>query len=248
MRTALAILDSVPAFEAFRRLLFTLGWDAIAAPDLETAWAMVLEDPSTVDFILADLDNPGCPTEKLLQRFQESVIFREVPIAVCGSVVDKAVIVRCVQLKAFAFLIKPMAQSKLQEALDRANEVGWRARLFEVHERMERNLDHNTWEVRLRGLEDAANQLRGAPRRILDLMVGKNTRALAFELHHLRGSAGILGFSPLIEVLDALSKAIVGRDGDRVEFLLSLFPALVKIIEERVRNEWTRKPSSKGRR
>ena len=81
------------------------------------AWSW-LSDGNSCDLIISDVKMPSLDGVELLENLSNSGLFRNIPVIMLSGLEDSRK--RCLELGAFAYLVKPFEPRKFVSEVDRA--------------------------------------------------------------------------------------------------------------------------------
>lgn len=113
--TVLVVDDTAVDRELLARAIAQLGHEVRTAPDGAAALATLAADGS--DLVLLDLLMPVMDGFEALRRIKADPDLAHVPVIVVSAVEDQASLVRCIELGATDYLIKPFNREVLRARL-----------------------------------------------------------------------------------------------------------------------------------
>jgi two-component system chemotaxis response regulator CheY len=116
MKKVLVIEDDAPLCWLLERILRGKYEVIIMNNGLE-AWSW-LSDGNSCDLIISDVKMPSLSGVELLENLSHSGLFRNIPVIMLSGLEDSEK--QCLELGAFAYLVKPFEPRKLLVEVNRA--------------------------------------------------------------------------------------------------------------------------------
>ncbi len=116
MNRVLVIEDDVPLCWLLERILRG-KYEVIVMNNGLEAWSW-LSDGHGCDLIISDVKMPSLDGIELLENLSNSGLFRNIPVIMLSGFEDSQK--RCMELGAFAYLVKPFEPRKFLSEVDRA--------------------------------------------------------------------------------------------------------------------------------
>ena len=116
MKKVLVIEDDEPLCWLLEKILRG-KYEVIVMNDGMEAWSW-LTDGNSCDLIISDIKMPSLDGMELLENLSNSGLFRNIPVIMLSGFEDSKD--QCLELGAFAYLVKPFEPQKFLSEVDRA--------------------------------------------------------------------------------------------------------------------------------
>jgi two-component system chemotaxis response regulator CheY len=116
MNKVLVIEDDAPLCWLLERILRG-KYEVIVMNNGLEAWSW-LSDGNSCDLIISDVKMPSLDGVELLENLSHSGLFRNIPVIMLSGLEDSRK--RCLELGAFAYLVKPFEPQKFLGEVNRA--------------------------------------------------------------------------------------------------------------------------------
>lgn len=116
MNKILVIEDDAPLCWLLERILRG-KYEVIVMNNGLEAWSW-LSDGNTCDLIISDVKMPSLDGVELLENLSNSGLFRNIPVIMLSGLEDSRK--QCLELGAFAYLVKPFEPQKFLSEVNRA--------------------------------------------------------------------------------------------------------------------------------
>lgn len=116
MKKVLVIEDDAPLCWLLERILRG-KYEVIVMNNGLEAWSW-LSDGNNVDLIISDVKMPSLDGIELLENLSHSGLFKNIPVIMLSGFDDSRK--ECLELGAFAYLVKPFEPRKFMSEVDRA--------------------------------------------------------------------------------------------------------------------------------
>lgn len=117
MKKVLVIEDDEPLCWLLEKILRG-KYEVILMHDGMEAWSW-LTDGNTVDLIISDIKMPSLNGLELLENLSNSGLFRNIPVIMLSGFDDMRK--QCLDLGAFAYLVKPFEPRQFLDEVERAS-------------------------------------------------------------------------------------------------------------------------------
>ncbi len=116
MKKVLVIEDDAPLCWLLERILRG-KYEVIVMNNGLEAWSW-LSDGNNCDLIISDVQMPSLDGIELLENLRSSGLFKSIPVIMLSGFEDSRK--ECLELGAFAYLVKPFEPRKFMSEVDRA--------------------------------------------------------------------------------------------------------------------------------
>jgi len=218
--------DEVTARLAIR-MLSKQGHHVLHEVHTEEAWLRLEEAP--IDLLILDSQLDGENGWDFLARIRGDILFKELPVIIYTSTVQRDVIQRYLKLGVQGILVKPAAAERMNQETERVTRVPWRKSLFEPEQDVEKRAGLAAGDV-TRLYREAAKELSDAIEEVGVLAEDPANASAISRVSALKSCALNIGYTRLKQVMDAITSALEAKDGERIRAMTERLPAALQLL------------------